>query len=196
MNRWKVSFFLLAGVILAAIVYLFILIGSAVESEPLPKAKESKESSYTLTVSSTKEDFEGIANTVLQRAMKKEPLPVTIRVEEDIILSSELTVFSYTLPVTMHFNPIVQEDGNLLLKQSSLELGALNLPPSTVLKVLRDSVKLPEWMIVRAKEEEIFIDLSRMAISGDLQVKAKEFNLEKDEILLEIIIPENGEAFK
>lgn len=62
--------------------------------------------------------------------------------------------------------------------------------------MLRDSVKLPEWMIVRAKEEEIFIDLSDLPISGDLQVKAKEFNLEKDEILLEIMIPENGEGLK
>lgn len=196
MNRWKVSFFLLAGLIIAVIVYLFILIGATADSGPLPKAKENNHTSHALTVSATKEDFEGIANTFLQRAMKKEPLPVTIQVEDDIMLSSELTVFSYTLPVTMHFNPVVQEDGNLLLKQSSLELGRLNLPPSTVLKVLRDSVKLPEWMIVRAKEEEIFIDLSDLPISGDLQVKAKEFNLEKDEILLEIMIPENGEGLK
>lgn len=195
MNRWKISFFLLAGIIVAAIVYVFILIGATAESEPIPPAKENTNASHTLTVSSTKEDFEGIANTFLQRAMKKEPLPVTIQVEDDIMLTSELTVFSYTLPVTMHFNPIVQEDGNVLLKQSSLELGGLNLPPSTVLKVLKDSVTLPEWMIVRPKEEEIFIDLSDLSISGDLQVKAKEFNLAEDEILLEIIIPENKEVF-
>lgn len=191
MNRWKISFFLLAGIVAAAIVYLFILIGTTADSDPIPPAKENTKASHTLTVSSTKEDFEGIANTFLQRAMKNEPLPVTIRVEDDIMLTSELTVFSYTLPVTMHFNPNVLEDGNILLKQSSLELGQLNLPPSTVLKVLRDSVKLPEWMLVRPKEEEIFIDLSDLQISGDIQVKAKEFNLAEDEILLEIIIPED-----
>ena len=44
-------------------------------------------------------------------------------------------------------------------------------------------------MIVRPKEEELFIDLSALPISGDLQVKAKEFNLDKDEIILEITIP-------
>ena len=46
----------------------------------------------------TKEDFEGIANTYIRKAMKNEPIPVTMEVDEDIILSSELTVFSYTLP--------------------------------------------------------------------------------------------------
>lgn len=190
MNRWKVSFFLLAGVVLAVIAYLVILIGTPSESEPIPKAKELAHESHRLTVSTTKEDFEGIANTFIHKAMKEEPIPVTMNVEEDIILSSELIVFSYKLPVKMHFDPIVQEDGNLLLKQSSLEVGLLNLPPSTVLKVLKDSVDLPSWMIVRPKEEEIFIDLSDLPISGDLQVKAQKFNLEEEEILLEIIIPE------
>ncbi|MDS9471236.1 YpmS family protein [Sporosarcina pasteurii] len=189
MNRWKIGFFMLAGIVIAAIVYLFILIGTSSESGPVPKAQVITGASNTLTVKATKEDFEGIANTYIRKAMNKEPLPVTMIVEDDIILSSELTVFSYTVPVTMHFDPIVQEDGNLMLKQSSLEIADLNLPPSTVLKVLRDSVKLPPWMIVRVKEEEIFIDLSGLPISGDLQVKAKEFNLKKDEIILEIVIP-------
>lgn len=189
MNRWKISFFVLAGIVAAAIIYLFIIIGAAAESVPIPKAERNVSTGNYLTVNATKEDFEGIANTYIQKAMKKEPLPVTMEVADDIILSSELTVFSYTLPVIMHFDPIVREDGNLTLKQSSVEIGQLNIPPSTILKILKDSVKLPPWMIVRPKEEELFIDLGALPISGDLQVKAKEFNLDKDEIILEILIP-------
>lgn len=189
MNRWKVSFFVLAGIVAAAIIYLFIIIGAAAESVPIPEGERKASSGNYLTVNATKEDFEGIANTYIQKAMKKEPLPVTLKVADDIILSSELTVFSYTLPVIMHFDPIVREDGNLTLKQSSVEIGQLNIPPSTILKILKDSVKLPPWMIVRPKEEELFIDLDALPISGDLQVKAKEFNLDKDEIILEILIP-------
>lgn len=189
MNRWKVSFFVLAGIVAAAIIYLFIIIGAAAESVPIPKVEKKAETGNYLTVNATKDDFEGIANTYIQKAMKKEPLPVTMKVADDIILSSELTVFSYTLPVIMHFDPVVREDGNLTLKQSSVEIGQLNIPPSTILKILKDSVKLPPWMIVRPKEEELFIDLGALPISGDLQVKAKEFNLDKDEIILEILIP-------
>lgn len=189
MNRWKISFFVLAGIVAAAIIYLFIIIGTAAESVPIPKAERKASAGNYLTVNATKEDFEGIANTYIQKAMKKEPLPVTMEVADDIILSSELTVFSYTLPVIMHFDPVVREDGNLTLKQSSVEIGQLNIPPSTILKILKDSVKLPPWMIVRPKEEELFIDLGALPISGDLQVKAKEFNLDKDEIILEILIP-------
>lgn len=190
MNRWKIGFFALAGLVAAALVYIIILIGTNVDSDPIPKAEETILSANHLTVKATKKDFEGIANTYIRKAMNQEPLPVTLEVAEDIILSSELTVFSYTLPVIMHFDPIVRDDGNLTLKQSSVEIGKLNIPPATVLKLLKDSVQMPPWMIVRPKEEEVFIDLNALPISGDLQVKAKEFNLDKDEIILEITIPQ------
>lgn len=190
MNRWKIGFFALAGLIAAALAYIIILFGIHAESEPLPKAKKTVQSANHLTVKATKEDFEGIANTYIQKAIDKEPLPVKLEVAEDITLTSELTVFSYTVPVIMHFDPIVLDDGNLMLKQSTVEIGNLNLPPATILKVLKDSIELPSWMIVRPKEEEVFIDLNALPISGDLQVRAKEFNLDKDEIILEITIPQ------
>ncbi|MFS0576362.1 YpmS family protein [Sporosarcina sp. 179-K 3D1 HS] len=189
MNPWKISFFALAGLIIAAIIALVLFIGNPGESKPLPEAKLMQTPANVLTVHSTKEDLQGIANTYIRKAMKGEPLPVTMEVRDDVILLSEMTVFSYTLPVQMHFNPVVQEDGNLILKQSSMEIGQLNVPPSTVLKILQDSVALPPWMIVRPKEEELFIDLSRIPVSGNLQVKAKTFNLAEDEIILEIFIP-------
>ena len=190
MNRWKIGFFVLAGIVAAALAYIIILFGTNADSDPIPKAEETVLSANHLTVKATKKDFEGIANTYIRKEMNKEPLPVTLKVAEDITLTSELTVFSYTLPVVMHFDPIVRDDGNLTLKQSTVEIGKLNLPPATILKVLKDSVKLPPWMIVRPQEEEVFIDLNALPISGDLQVKAKEFNLDKDEIILEITIPQ------
>ena len=190
MNFWKIGFFALAGIVAAALAYIIILFGIHAESDPLPNAEERILSANHLTVKATKKDFEGIANTYIQKAIDKEPQPVRVEVAEDITLSSELTVFSYTVPVIMHFDPIVLDDGNLMLKQSRVEIGNLNLQPATILKVLKDSIELPPWMVVRPKEEEVFIDLSALPISGDIQVRAKEFNLDKDEIILEITIPQ------
>lgn len=189
MNRWKIAFFSLSGVVAAGFAGVLFLLGSTGTSEPLPSAEVIEDGDANiLTVRTTKDDFEGIANTYIREAMKGEKLPVKMKVKDDVILYSELTVFSFTLPVVMHFDPIVQKDGNLILKQSSMELGQLNIPPSTVLKVLKDSVKLPSWMIVRPKEEELFIDLSKVPVAKDVSVRAKTFNLEKDEILLEVSI--------
>jgi uncharacterized protein YpmS len=189
MNLWKTGFFLLAGLVAAAIAAVIFLISSSPESLPLPDMEVSDGSDNVLTVSVTKENLESIANTYIRKATKGGPLPLTIEVGDDVALFSEMTVFSLTFPVIMHFDPVVRKDGNLILKQSSMEIGLLNIQPSTVLKILKDSVKLPPWMIVRPKEEELFIDLSEISVSGNLKVRAKTFNLADDEIILEIIIP-------
>ncbi|KAA0965872.1 DUF2140 family protein [Sporosarcina sp. ANT_H38] len=189
MNRWKIGFFLLAGLVAAAFAAVIFFISSTPESVPLPKMEVADASDNVLTVSATKENFESIANTYIRKATKGGPLPLTIEVGEDVALYSEMTVFSLTFPVIMHFEPVVREDGNLILKQSSMEVGVLNIQPATVLNILKDSVKPPPWLIVRPKEEELFIDLSKFDVSSNFRVRAKTFDLAKDEIMLEIIIP-------
>lgn len=191
MNKWKIAFFSLAGVVVVAIIGVLVLVSGATASAPLPEDTAATEDGYnTLVLNTTKDNFEGIANTYIQQAVKG-VLPVELEMGNDVLLRSEVEVFSYPLPLAMHFDPIVRDDGNLILKQSSMELGNLNIPPSTVLKLLKNSVELPEWMVVRPKEEEIFIDLQGLPISGNVQVKAKEVNLEQDEIILEVLIPTN-----
>ncbi len=191
MNKWKIGFFLLAGLIAAGISAVIVFVSSSNESVPLPDMNVLNMTDNVLTVNATKENLEGIANTYIRKAMKGEPIPVTMKVEDEVLLYSEMTMFSYTVPVVMHFDPLVREDGNLILKLSKMEIGILDVPPATVLKVLKDSVKLPSWMVVRPKEEELFINLSEIPVSGNLQVRAKTFNLVQDEIILEIIIPKD-----
>ncbi|MDW0113737.1 YpmS family protein [Sporosarcina saromensis] len=191
MNRWKIAFFTLIGLLCAGVIALILFLDTSGKSEPLPTADRSASKGSVLLVKASRDDVEVLANNYLRKAMKGKPLPVTIEVKDELVLYSELTVFGVTAPIYMNFDPVVLEDGNLILKQSSMEIANLNIPPATVLKVLRDSIDLPEWMIVRPKEEEIFIDLSELPVSGNLQVRAKTFNLAEDEIELEVTIPNN-----
>ncbi|MCW1929151.1 YpmS family protein [Bhargavaea beijingensis] len=189
MNKWKIAFFLLAALIVTGVLAVIFWISRPVEGTPLPEAAPAGEKVDRLTVTATREDLEGIANTYIRQAINNDRIPVTLEFEDDVLLVSELTVFAVQLPVMMHFDPVVLDDGNLSLKQKSVEVGNLTIPPSTILKLLGDTVGLPGWMIVRPKEEELFIDLSRLPVSGGIQVRAKEINLPQDEIELEILIP-------
>ena len=93
------------------------------------KRKQEILRAIILLLRATKANLEGIANTYIRKAVKIEPLPIKMEIGDDIILVSELTVFSITLPVIMHFDPIVREDGNLTLKQSSVEIGNTTFLP-------------------------------------------------------------------
>ncbi|GEN82633.1 hypothetical protein SLU01_09450 [Sporosarcina luteola] len=191
MNVWKIAFFSLAGLIAVGIVALMLYIDSPGDSEPLPSSERAVTKGSIVSVKASRSDLEALANNYIQKAMKDEPIPVTMIVTNDVVLYSELTVFGRTLPFIMHFDPDILDDGNLMLKQTSMEIGNLNMQPSAVLQVLRDSVKLPEWMIVRPKEEEIFIHLTELEIPGNLQVRAKSVDLANDNIELEVTIPNN-----
>lgn len=167
---------------------LFLWISTPSEKTILPEPVAASNGSI-LTVKTTKENFEGIANTYIMDAIKTKPLPVTLNVEDQIFLTTELTIFSVKLPVIMKFDPIVEPNGNLKLVQQGVEVGRLEIPPESVLKLLKDSVSLPNWMIVRPKEKDVYIDLSRIPMQSNVEVRAKKVNLKEDEIILEILIP-------
>jgi uncharacterized protein YpmS len=190
MNGWKVAFLLLIAIIITTVVVFVIWITSPSEKTIIPEPQATSEGNE-LTVKTTKKDFEGIANSYIREAINIQPMPVVLSVEEQILLTTELTIFSTKLPVIMKFDPVVEPDGNLRLVQTGVEVGPLEIDPKYVLNLLKDSVELPKWMIVRPEEEDVYIDLSRIPMKSNVKVKAKEFNLEKDEITLEILVPTN-----
>jgi len=188
MNHWKVAFFILIALLLTSIIAFVMWISSPSENTVIPEPIASSEGNV-LTLKTTKEDFEGIANTYINDALQTKPVPVVMSVEDQILLTTELTIFSIKLPVVMKFDPFVEPDGNLRLVQTGVEVGKLGMEPEVVLKLLKDSVSLPKWMIVRPEEEDVYIDLSRIPMKSNVEVRAKEFNLIEDEIILEILVP-------
>ena len=189
MNKWKIAFFLLLVVIIGSISAFIYWITAPADYVEEPVESEAFTSGHVLTVNATKEDFEGIANSFIQKAMDGKPLPLQLEVDDQIVLTSELTIFSLTLPVKMNFDPYVEENGNIRLEQSSVEVGELQIPPETVLKLLRDSIDLPPWMIVKPQDEEVLLQLTSIPIASGVNVRAKELDLKVDKIILEIVVP-------
>ena len=91
----------------------------------------------------------------------------------------------------MHFDPVVDGDGNLRLKQTKMNVGMLSIPPKTTLKLLKQAIDFPAWIEVIPNEEEIFVDLSRMDMAPTSVVRAKEFDLEQNRIILEVLVSAN-----
>ncbi len=189
MNKWKIAFFLLLIIIVGGIGAFIYWITAPSDYVEEPRETEAFASGHVLTVNTTKEDFEGIANSFIHKAMGGKPLPLKLEVDDQIVLTSELTIFSLSLPVKMYFDPYVEEDGNIRMEQSSVEVGNLQIPPETVLKLLRDSVDLPPWMIVKPQDEEVLLQLTSIPVASGVNVRAKELDLKVDKIILEIVVP-------
>ena len=189
MKIWRSAFLVLLTVNILAIIAFFLLITTPAEKHSLANADAAKAiSGNSVVVNVTKDDFEGIANTYIQEAMADQPIPLSLSVDDDVSLSTELEVFSVTLPILLSFEPAVQEDGNLLLEQKSVEVGMLDIPPESALKLLRDSVELPEFMEVEPSEESVLLKLTEIPLDDGISVRATSFNLEEDDIRLRVTI--------
>ncbi|MFF5994740.1 YpmS family protein [Lysinibacillus sp. KU-BSD001] len=183
---WKVAFFTLAGAVILSIAAIFYLATSPAEDVEKPEPAQTE--GNVITVQTTAQEFESITKQYLGEALNKSPLPVEIEVNTQIQVFSTLTVFSVDVPIVMDFEPIVEE-GNIVLKQTAVNVGKLNIPPQTVLKLMKDAVDFPSWITIIPNDEEIFVDLSRINIASGSRVRAKEIDLKKDHIVLEVIVP-------
>lgn len=186
---WRIAFVILLALnMLALIGFIFYVTIPAEDYISYESDKRAFAEGNSLIVRTSKADFEGIANNYIQDAMEDQPIPLTLAVNEDVTLSTELEVFSMTLPILLKFEPHVQEDGNLLLEQKSVSVGMLDIPPESALKLLRDSVSLPEFMEVNPGSEEILLRLSDIPLDDGISVRAEAFNLEEDDIRLRVTI--------
>lgn len=186
MNKWKVAFLVLVGGLLFAIVAVVYYATADVKQHELPKPLELE--GNVLSVETTAKEFESIAKQYLGAAMNNTPLPVELVVEDKIYLYSTLTIFNVDVPIQMDFNPVVSE-GNIILEQESVHVGKIDIPPQTVLKLIKDAVAFPSWITVQPNDEVIYVDLSRINIASGSRVRAKEIDLPNDKIVLEVVIP-------
>ena len=185
LNKWKVAFLLLLGSLILGFGVLFVLATSPVDQDKIPEPAEL--AGNTVLLETTVKEFEAISKQYLNDQLKKSPLPVDITMDDSIVLHSTLTVFGVDVPISMDFEPIV-EDGNIRLKQTEMNVGKLNIPPKSVLKIMQDSVELPDIITILPNDEEIYVDLSRVNISDGTRVRAKEIDMPNDRIVLEMVV--------
>lgn len=189
MKKWRFAFFVLLVLNLIAVIGFFLFITTPSDNYKTYQAESiAPPEGNTVVVNTTKADFEGIANTYIADAMEGQPMPLRLAVTDNVSLSTELTIFGVALPILLTFDPVVLPDGNLLLEQRSVEVGQLDIPPESALKLLRDSVDLPDFMEVMPKEEEVLLNLTEIPINGGVSVRATSFDLEEDDIRLLVTI--------
>ncbi|WP_255473367.1 YpmS family protein [Planomicrobium sp. CPCC 101110] len=189
MKKWQIAFFALLAINIVAIVGFFLYVTTpATDYSAFEAVKRDQIEGNSLMVRTTKADFEGIANTYIRKEMADSPVPLTLTLNGEVNLSTELVVFSQALPILMKFEPHVQEDGNLLLEQRSVEIGMLDIPPESALKLLRDSVELPDFMEVNPGEKQVLLKLTEIPLEDGISVRASSFDLEEDDIRLEVTV--------
>ncbi|UCZ54321.1 YpmS family protein [Bacillus shivajii] len=186
-NIWKIAFFSFLGFIIAMIlvgmtILYFVL--QPVEIEERQAHIQEDIDGATFTVSTTKEDVNYWIQKEVKETMGEE---LSIYLADLIFFETSINVLGMNVPIEMVFAPNVTEEGNLVLYEHSFRVGVLQLSSERVLQLMQTSVDFPDWMEVIPPERKIFLNI-RDGISDEMQVKVQKFDLDENEIVLEVTI--------
>ncbi|ESU30245.1 hypothetical protein G3A_23085 [Bacillus sp. 17376] len=189
-NKWKIGFFILLGLMAAAILLIWILIASPVEDTKLELGADgSGADDVAFNVSTNKRDLNRVINHYLEEEAKNSQINYEVLLTDEVELYGTLPLFSQELELRLTFEPQASKNGDLVLNQRSISVGKLNLPVSTVLKFVRDSYDMPDAVNIQPKEERVYVSMQRLKLKSDIKVRVNEFDLKKDNIKFTLLVP-------
>ncbi|SET20649.1 Uncharacterized protein YpmS [Salinibacillus kushneri] len=189
-NKWKVLFFGIAGINLFLLIWVILLIFLPLSGEtPDPNHQEVDKGEAEFTISSSKENLNKLINTYLDELSKHTNLDYTVKIEESVQLIGTIEAFDQDIPLTARFDPIVQENGDLMLKLRSISLGRLELPNKRVLDYVKDNYPMPEWVKVNPGEETIYAAITEMEMRSNFNIEVMSFNLKNNHLAFRIRVP-------
>ncbi len=184
---WKYLFIGLLAINIIIILWMFVMVGSPSQNEYPARKAPGDETEFTII--STKEDLNRLMNDYIADMSKNDQIDYAVSLQDDVELKGSIMAFGNPVSLTMNFEPVVQKNGDLLLEQKSIKLGRLSLPSRKVLDYLRDNYKLPEWVVVNPKQENVYVALTEMKTKSNFRVKVQNFDLEDNRLAFKITVP-------
>jgi uncharacterized protein YpmS len=112
-----------------------------------------------------------------------------VALDEDVHLIGEFPVFSATVPLSVHFEPEVVGNGDIILHLQSISLGMLELPNQRIMSYLGNYLPLPDWIVVSPEDEEIYVAVTQMDIRSNFKLAVETIDLEANNLAFRINVP-------
>jgi uncharacterized protein YpmS len=189
MKKWKVLCIGLLSINFLIAVLLIGLIFQPVNDVDFSKQPEVV-GDAELSVLAKKEDLNTLIDKYLKKEFNNQPLNYDVNLTDVVEVYGTIQAFDNDLDIQMAFEPVVQENGDILLEQQSLSVGKLQLPVRTVLRYVNNNFKLPEYVQIDPKNESVYVALQQLKLKSDFRVKVEKFDLENDDIRVKLISTE------
>lgn len=188
-NKWKLLFFgLLTINLIAACILIYWTTRPIKDDESLNKLAENKET-VEIPFTSNKEDLNRIINHYIEEESSDSPIKYEVLLKDNLELYGTLAAFGRNVELKVLFDPVTLENGDLLLKHESIQIGGMGLPATFVLNYIDEKYKTPDWVIIRPSDKTIYLALSKMDLKSGITVKSKSFDLKNDDIELNLLVP-------
>ncbi|EOL44389.1 YpmS family protein [Enterococcus caccae] len=189
-NRWKVAFIILIGVIIGSLAFVFIRVTQVREPnyQPVPELVE-KDGTPVIAIQSKKKQINALIDFYLGDFQKGSDITYKFYLENEAMLNGTFEVLGHPIQFYLYFDPYVMDNGNVQLKAKSLSIGTLGLPMKEILKFVQRDYKLPNWVEVNPDERTVLLRLDQFRMQNGLFIRAEKINLVDDDIRMNIYLP-------
>jgi uncharacterized protein YpmS len=161
-------------------------------SDSLPNPTYQEEVGAKFTVETTKRDLNDLINTYINQVLKTNQANFDVIVDEDIALNGELFAFGVPIPLRVTMDPVVMDNGDLVLKMNDLSLGLLDLPRGRILHYINRQVETPDWLYFDSENEQIYLAVTSIEVDSNLRFRVDALDLSTDSIIFTFTVPKNG----
>jgi uncharacterized protein YpmS len=186
-NRWKLAFFsLLICVIIIPVIVLQILFPeSNIHFEK--EKKLTNGGTPVFEIHTNKKQLNFLINDQLNKLKKgRDDVDYIVHLDDEISLKGYITFFQNQVEFEMIFEPVVQKNGDLLLKEKVIKLGLIHLPGDKILEFIEGSTDLPKWVKINADKESILLQLPLIEFRKNMYIKANKIDLKNDDIRFKV----------
>lgn len=103
-----------------------------------------------------------------------------------ILFEGTYTLLGYEVPLYIYFQPIRLESGAIQLKITSFSVGTLSLPESEVLKYIKSSYKLPDFVEILPDKSAINVNIQELKNKANVYLKATTIDLINNQFSFDI----------
>src|SRR5699024_9508284 len=144
------------------------------------------ENSSEFIVRTTKQNETKLVNAYIYKLLANYEDDYTKNLEEDVQLLEVLPIISTSVLVLVHFDPVVQDNGDIVLEQKSISVGNLKLTNKKIMQYLKKYLPVPEWVIIQPDKESVYVKVSEMNIKSNFEVGVQRFDLDDNVIAFRI----------
>lgn len=188
-NKWKKAFLILLGLNLLIVIVISSLVLIPTGSKQSSKQKVQSGDSVSFHVKSNKNDLNMLINHYLKKEAADSPIDYQVVLGDEVELYGTLPLFSEKINMKLTFVPTALSNGDLVLKQKSINIGSLPLPVSYVLKFIRENYKLPKGVDIRPNDNLVYVNMQQLKLKSDIKVKVDTFDLKNDDIAFTLLVP-------
>ena len=161
-----------------------------IKDKPLSGNLQEEKKEIQFEVKTTRDDLTQFINQYLESKGLTESYHYEVFLTDEVELYGKLPFFNREVDLKLTFKPITKENGDLILKQESISIGTIHLPVSYVMNFIDQRYNTPKWVDIQPDSQSIYVSLHEMKWKSNVQVRAKNFDLEKNDISFLLTVPQ------